>query len=129
MGLTNAKLIIKNPRKPELQPMEVQALADTGSNFLCIPPHVQFQLELEEIEKREVILADGSTKSVPYVGPIELRFKNRTGFFGAIVLGNQVLLGAVPMEDMDLVVIPSSRTVDVNPANPNVACGIAKSFQ
>ena len=63
MGLTNAKLILKNPRKPELQPMEVDALADTGSVFLCIPPHVQGQLELEEREKREVTLADGGTKS------------------------------------------------------------------
>jgi clan AA aspartic protease len=126
MGLTTARLILKNPRKPELQPMEVDALADTGSIFLCIPAHVQYQLHLEEIEKREVVIADGTRKSVPYVGPLQLHFKNRTGFFGAIVLGDQVLLGAVPMEDMDLVVIPSSRTVDVNPANPNVACGIVK---
>jgi hypothetical protein len=57
------------------------------------------------------------------VGPIELHFKNRTGFFGALVLGDQVLLGAVPMEDMDLIVIPSTRTVDINPANPNMAGG------
>jgi clan AA aspartic protease len=124
MGLTYGKLVLKNARKPELQPLEVTALADSGSNFLCIPAHVQFQLQLEELEKREVVLADGSRKSLPYVGPIELHFKNRGGFFGAIVLGDQVLLGAVPMEDMDLVVIPSSRTVDVNPANPNMACGI-----
>jgi clan AA aspartic protease len=127
MGLTSAKLLLKNPRRPELQPVEVDALADTGSNFLCIPSHVQQQLFLEETEKREIVLADGSRKSVPYVGPLELHFKNRTGFFGAIVLGDQVLLGAVPMEDMDLVVIPSTRTVDVNPANPNMACGIVKS--
>src|SRR5436305_1910030 len=72
MGLTNAKLILKNARKPELQPLEVDALADTGSVFLCIPPHVQFQLGLEEVEKKEVTLADGSTKSVSYVGPVEL---------------------------------------------------------
>jgi clan AA aspartic protease len=126
MGLTHAKLVLKNPRKPELQGMEVEALADTGSNFLCIPSHVQCQLQLEEIEKREVVVADGTRKSVPYVGPLQLHFKNRTGFFGAIVLGDQVLLGVVPMEDMDLVVIPSSRTIDVNPASPNIACGIVK---
>jgi len=53
MGLTNAKLVLKNPRRPDLQPLEVAALADTGSVFLCIPPHVQIQLGLEEVEKRE----------------------------------------------------------------------------
>jgi hypothetical protein len=63
---------------------------------------------------------------VPYVGPIETRFKNRVGLGGALVLGDQVLLGAIPMEDMDLVVIPRDRKVDVNPGSPNVACSIAK---
>src|ERR1051326_6494063 len=82
MGLVNAKLVIKNPRKPELQPMEVDALADSGSVFLVIPPHVQAQLDLEETTKKEVTRADGSKKFVPYVGPVELQYKNRTGFFG-----------------------------------------------
>ena len=81
MGLTYGKLVIKNARRPELQPMEVSALADTGSNYLCIPAHVQSELQLEELERRDVVLADGTKKSLPYVGPIELHFKNRSGFF------------------------------------------------
>jgi hypothetical protein len=48
------------------------------------------------------------------------------GFAGALVLGNQVLLGAIPMEDMDLVVIPSTRTLAVNPGSPNVATSVVK---
>ena len=65
MGLTNAKLQLRNPRKPDRQPVEVDALADSGAVFLCIPTHVQIQLELEELEKREVTLADGGKKFVP----------------------------------------------------------------
>jgi hypothetical protein len=42
------------------------------------------------------------------------------------VLGDEVLLGAIPIKDMDLVVNPRDRTVDVNPASPNIASGIAK---
>jgi len=41
-------------------------------------------------------------------------------------LGDEVLLGAVPMEDMDLVVIPSDRAIIANPLNPNFAVGVAK---
>ena len=61
---------------------------------------------------------------MPYVGPLELHFKNRVGFTGALVLGDEVLLGTIPMEDMDLIVIPRTRTVDVNPASPNIATSI-----
>ena len=126
MPSVDAKLILTNPRKPDLQPVEVEALADSGAVHLCIPPHVQVQLQLEEIDTKEVVLADGSRKVIPYVGPIELHFKNRVGFAGASVLGDQVLLGAIPMEDMDLVIAPRTRTVDVNPNSPNVATSIAK---
>src|SRR5208283_2422519 len=115
MGLAAAKLALKNPRKPDLQPVEVDALADSGAVHLCIPPHVQLQLGLEEIAKKEVALADGGKKLVPYVGPVELHFKNRVGFAGALVMGDQVLLGAIPIHDMDLVIISKTRTLDVNP--------------
>ena len=126
MGLANAFIALRNPRKPELGPVEVDALADSGSVHLCIPEHVRIQLELEEIDEKEVTLADGTRKLVPYVGPIELRFKNRIGFAGALVMGDQVLLGAIPMEDMDLVVTPRTRVVDVNPNSPNIATSVAK---
>ena len=126
MGLTRARLALKNPRKPDLQPIEVDALADSGSVHLCIPVHIQLQLGLEEVGKKEATLADGSTRLVSYVGPLELLFKNRIGFAGALVMGDEVLLGAIPMEDMDLILIPKTRTLDVNPSSPNVATSIVK---
>ena len=126
MGLVNGHLLLKNPRLPDLDPVAVEALVDSGATHLCIPEHIQLQLQLDEIDSKEVTLADGSTRLVPYVGPIELRFKNRIGFAGALVMGDQVLLGAIPMEDMDLVIIPRTRTIDVNPNSPNFASSIAK---
>jgi clan AA aspartic protease len=126
MGLVNADVTLRNPRKPELAPVKVAALADSGSLHLCIPEHVRIQLELEEIDKKEATLADDSRKLVPYVGPIEVRFRNRVGFVGALVMGNQVLLGAIPMEDMDLTVVPSTRSLEVNPSSPNIATSIVK---
>jgi len=126
MGLVNATVKLSNPREPQLNPVEVDALADTGAVHLCIPEHVQLQLELDAIDQKEVVLADGSRRLIPYVGPIEIRFKNRIGFAGALVMGDQVLLGAIPMEDMDLVVIPRTRTLDINPNSPNIATSTAK---
>lgn len=126
MGLSNAKIQLRNPRIPELGAVEIDALADTGFVHMCIPSHIQIQLKLEEIDKKEVILADGSRKLVPYVGPIELRYKNRIGFTGALVMGDQPLLGVIQMEDMDLVVVPKTREVIINPNSPNFASSVAK---
>ncbi len=126
MGLVFSKIQLRNPSKSELEPIEIEALADSGAVHLCIPEHIKIQLQLEEVEQKEVILADGSRQLVSYVGPIEIRFKNRVGFAGALVMGDQVLLGAIPLEDMDLVIIPSSRTLAVNPNSPNIATSIVK---
>jgi hypothetical protein len=65
-------------------------------------------------------------KLVPYVGPVKIEFENRLCFTGATVLGDQCLLGAIPMEDMDLVIHPKLFRLSVNPASPNVASGLAK---
>ncbi|TAN50491.1 MAG: clan AA aspartic protease [Methylococcaceae bacterium] len=128
MGLIYANITLANVRKSEIKPLAVAALVDTGSVHLCIPEHIAFQLDLDTYEEREVETADGSSHRRPYVGPILLRFENRVCLTGAMVLGNEVLLGAIPMEDMDLVVHPNYRTVTVNPANPNFAVSKAKAI-
>ncbi len=119
-------LNLSNPKRPDIQAIQTEALVDTGSVYLIIPEHVQLQLALEEQSKKEITLADGSHRMIPYVGPVETRFKNRIAYVGAIVMGDEVLLGAIPMEDMDLVVIPKQRLADVNPYSPNIASGKAK---
>ncbi len=128
MGLTYARIRLSNPHRPDLAPFETDALPDTGAMHLCIPQHVAVQLELEESDRREVTLADGSRQLVPYVGPIMVSVGNRRGFTGAMVLGNEVLLGAVPMEDLDLVVHPGTQQVVPNPASPNIPSSIAKGL-
>ncbi len=126
MGYVNAKIKLGNPRESHLENIEVEALIDSGSMMLCIPEHVKIQLGLEEAEKREVTTADGKKHLVSYVGPVQVRFQNRSCFVGALVLGDQVLLGAVPMEDMDLVITPSSRTLTINPESPNYPHALVK---
>ena len=127
MGLVYANLVLKNPKKNKISSVKTTALLDTGAVHLCIPQHVQMRLKLVSIGEKEVSLADGSRRMAPYVGPIEIHFKNRVGFVGALVMGDQILLGAIPMEDMDLVVIPSKRILDVNPESPNIPTSIACS--
>ena len=126
MGLIRGTVSISNPTKPELAALEVSALADSRAVHLCIPEHLALQLSLGELERREVVLADGHRRTVPYVGPVEIRFRNSRCFTGAMVLGNEVLLGAIPMEDMDLVLRPQLQSLDVNPESPNIPLSLAK---
>jgi clan AA aspartic protease len=87
---------------------------------------VAIQLKLDQLYEREVTTADGSKRLCAYVGPVEVRFEERGCFTGALVVGDEVLLGAVPMEDMDLVVSPATQTVTVNPASPNIPSSTVK---
>lgn len=129
MGLVRTRIEIANPKRSDLASIEVEALVDTGATHLCIPEHVALQLELEELERREVTVADGSKRTVSYVGPVRTRFRNRSCYTGGMVLGEEVLLGAIPMEDMDLVVDPGSREVVPNPLNPNIPAAFAMGMQ
>lgn len=120
MGNVFAEIELRNPRQPDLAPVKVNALADADTMTLCIPEHVALQLSLETESTREVSVADGRAVTVPYVGPLKVTFGKRFCYVGALVIGDEVLLGAVPMEDMDLVVNPSRRKVTVDPASPNI---------
>lgn len=126
MGLFYTELTLKNPRDESLQPLQVRALADTGALMLCLPQHIASQLGLETQELRDATIADGTVHKVPYAGPVEVCFENRHCYVGALIMGDDVLLGAVPMEDMDLVLSPAHRKIVVNPESPNFPSALIK---
>ena len=127
MGLIPTEVNLSNPRNSRIAPLTVRALVDTGAVNLCVPEHVAVQLELAELERREVTTADGKHALVPYVGPVQVTFGNRSCFTGAFVLGDGVLLGSIPLEDMDLVVHPRLEQVTVNPDSPNIPSVLVKA--
>ena len=129
MGLIYADITLSNARKPGIKPLAVSALVDTGAVHLCIPEHIALQLDLDTYEEREVETADGTSRKRPYVGPVLVNFDNRHCLTGAMVLGNEVLLGAIPMEDMDLVIRPMTREVLINPSSPNIPTSLAKGYR
>lgn len=126
MGLTYADIEAENLFSKHR--MAIRALVDSGAVFMIIPEHIAIQLgyDLEEVSRREVILADGSRKSVPMVGPLRVHFAGRYCDLSALVFGDEALFGAVPMEMMDLVVHPATQTLTVNPASPFVPVALAK---
>lgn len=129
MGIVYADLRLGNLARPELDEINVTALVDTGDLHLCIPEHVATQLQLAHLQKREVQTADGKSHVVDYVGPVRISLLGRECVTGALVLGDKPLLGAIPMEDMDLLVDPARQKLTVNPANPNLPLSLAMGIR
>ena len=125
MGIIYADLRVSNFAQPELEEITVNALVDTGALDLVIPEHLAIQLRLTDLKPREVHLADGTRKLVRYAGPIKVEMMGRDCVTAAVVMGDQVLLGAIPMQAMDVIVHPRSEQVVPNPESPNVPSFLA----
>ncbi len=125
MGIVYQHIRIANAAKPNLEEIDAKALVDSGAIDLCIPRHVAIQLKLETLEQREVTYADGRKEAVDYVGPVKVECFGRHAFTGAMVMGDVVLLGAIPMESMDLLVDPRRLQLIPNPENPNIPGALA----
>lgn len=125
MGIVYQNILIGNAAKPNLEEIDAKALVDSGAIDLRIPRHVVIQLKLETLEQREVTYVDGRKEAVDYVGPIKIECFGRHAFTGAMVMGDVVLLGAIPMESMDLLIDPRRLQLIPNPANPNIPGALA----
>lgn len=125
MGIIFQNIRLANFGRDDLEEIDANALVDSGAAELCIPQHIANQLRLKQIEEREVRIANGDRVLVPYVGGVRVEVFGRQTVTSAIVIGDQVLLGAIPMEAMDLVIHPRSLTLMPNPDSPNVPASLA----
>ena len=107
----------------EIKQMNVQMLVDTGAYNLCINEEIQEQLQFPVVEKRKAETADGRIVECDVVDNVQVRFKNRATTCRAMVLpGNcEPLLGAIPLEDMDVLIHPQRQELIVNPDHPYFA--------
>jgi len=134
MGLTYADITVENSidagmaergamKKEDVRQMTVSALVDSGAIMLTINQAIADQLGLTIRDSAEVELADGTHCKHNLVGPVTVRFKNRSAICGALVLpgASVVLLGAIPMEAMDVIVDPLSQQLVVHPDRPYLA--------
>jgi clan AA aspartic protease len=132
MGLVMTKIKLSNyndvhaakfgrPPPEVVRSVEVDALADSGAIELCIPEVFVELLGLTTMRYRRVTVADGRKLEVAIVGPLEVEVLGRGTFADAIALprGTRPLLGALQMEQLDLVVVPRTGEVIGNPAHPD----------
>ncbi len=109
--------------KDEVKRIRLNMLADSGAYMMAINETIREQLDLPLLEKRKAQMADSSVVEYAVVGPIQVKFKNRTAVCNAFVLpgDSEPLLGAIPMEEMDVLIHPQRQELIVNPEHPNYA--------
>jgi clan AA aspartic protease len=104
----------------EIREITVRMMVDSGSNEMAINEDIQSYLQLPLVEKRRFILADGRIGEFDIVGPVRVKFEDRTADCDAIVLkgDTEPLLGAIPMQAMDVIIHPSRHELAGNPNHP-----------
>ena len=118
-----ADMTLENLLRPDVAPVAVGAVADSGEVVSCVPEAVAIQLglDLDHAERRPFVWADGRVREIAYAGPVGFRFKDRASIGGVLVIGDEVLLGSARILDMDLVVVRETSALEVNPQHPDAA--------
>ena len=119
MGFVYTELKLVNPGDVEMarrcmldvddiRQINITALVDSGAWFMTINENIQAYLQLPFLRKEGGQTADGRRAEFDLVGPIRVEWKNRVCHCNAMVMpdDSEPLLGAIPMEDMDLAVLP-----------------------
>jgi len=119
MGIVRTEITLKNAadvsnaergmiKDSEIRQTTVTAVVDTGAWTLVINEEIRQKLGLKLQGKRHATLADGTASYYDTTEPVSIHWKDRDSACKAYVLpnSNNILLGAIPMEDMDLIVHP-----------------------
>jgi len=122
MGTTYAEITIKNSRdagnaregligEGDVRSVTVQAVVDTGAMSLVINEELQQKLGLKVMKIRSALVANGQRVTCKETEPVEISWKERISAVNAVVIpgAKVVLLGAIPLEYMDLMVNPVTQ--------------------
>ena len=122
MGLVYEKITLKNAgdvimvnrgitNESEIRQTTITAMVDTGAGTLVINEAVRQQLGLDVVGERMATLANKTREICKITEPVEVHWNNRSTSVRAVVISGNgaILLGAIPLEDMDLMVDPTQQ--------------------
>ena len=122
MGEVYTKITIKNGAdlvlarnghitEQNIRSVTVTALVDTGAMTLVMGEKLRKELGLNIVGTRIATLAGGSKTYCSVTEPVQIFWKERSSSVQAWVLPGEedVLLGVIPLEEMDLIVDPGKR--------------------
>jgi predicted aspartyl protease len=104
----------------EIRRTRIKMMVDTGSWMMAINESIQAYLNLPVVYRQTLRMANGEPITHDVVGPLEVHFGERRSICNAFVLpgDSEPLLGAIPMEEMDLLIDPKRQQLVLNPEYP-----------
>lgn len=103
-------------RADQIRELDVNFLVDTGATMICLPTDMIRRLGLYQRGETEVDTGDGP-KDKRIFSSIDLCVLDRSGIFDVMELpsGTTPLLGAVPLQILDLYPNPQKESLEGNP--------------
>ncbi|NML20134.1 hypothetical protein HHL16_04585 [Pseudoflavitalea sp. G-6-1-2] len=116
--------------KDEVRRMHTTVLVDSGATEMAINEVIQEIMQFPVADKRRIRLADESIITCDVVNCVEIRFENRICMTQAVVLPDDTepLLGAIPMEAMDVIIHPKRQELIIHPEHPEGAVSQLRSI-
>lgn len=102
-----------------LRECETEALVDTGAVYLVLPEAIVQQLGLRILGQQRAKFADGREAMVGVTEALRIECEGRQTTEDALVTGDEVLIGQVVLEKLDLLVDCKNQRLIPNPANPD----------
>ena len=122
MGTVFAEITLKNVadrvrvldghlNEQDIRSVTVTAIVDTGAMSLVITKDLCKEIGLTIVGEKTVLIANGQRVSCKVTEPVEINWKNRSSSLQAVVIpgAEKILLGVIPLEDMDLIVNPVTQ--------------------
>jgi clan AA aspartic protease len=137
MGSVRAKVKLKNAIDEALvsrgllapgllRECETEGLVHTGAVSLVIPTQIVEQLGLRIRGQRVAQYANGSEETIGVTEPVIIECQGRETVVEALVVGNEVLIGQVVLEQIDLLVDCRNLQLIPNPKHPDYPVAIIK---
>ena len=122
MGTVKTEITLKNAgdvlnakkgiiAEGEIHAITVEAIVDTGASTLVITEDVRQRLGLGVEERQPIHFANGARETCGITEPVQVRWKDRWTACPALVIpgAKRILMGAIPLEAMDLIIHPKEQ--------------------
>ena len=121
MGVTYTNLKVRNIIAGS-EEVELRVKVDSGATMLVIPGWLQENLNFPVIRKQQVKYANENRETKDVVYGVAVEICERKGVFDAVVEPQKEygLLGAIVMEELDLIVEPRELKIYPNPRSPDM---------